>query len=291
MQSSLKTLLANHINKLWQPLQNIRKPSPKSILLSVTRVASVRPISLELPEPQLTNIADRRWVDRQARKLDARLDKKRKQMERNKKTMGLRKNVLMAEIESLHAKIAQAEIERIIKITEATKQLEEVEERARETKLETTIRLARSRAPSPEPQHSTSNTIRSNRVVPSPLPTEAKHQIPCRAESSQRVRQLCSNTLSTSTANLPERICSKPSYRKIIWKVTYKTDSPRPLPFNTAIQRPNPKPIGEKNNRIGKRQNNINPSSKYISEEYDHSEVFEEPDNPADEDYDPEIED
>lgn len=32
-------------------------------------------------------------------------------------------------------------------------------------------------------------------------------------------------------------------------------------------------------------------SNKYIWEEYDHSEVFEEPDNPNDEDYDPEIED
>ena len=90
-----------------------------------------------------------------------------------------------------------------------------------------------------------------------------------------------------------ENVEPKPQYRKIIWKVTYKADSLLPALSTSPIQPPLPTPTDEKckNNKEAKNTMKIYSSEKYTWEEYDHSEIFEEPDNPDDQDYDPEIED
>ncbi|PVH89059.1 hypothetical protein DL98DRAFT_565863 [Cadophora sp. DSE1049] len=234
-----------------------------------------------------------RWVDRQARKMTARLDKKRKQLQRNKKMMGFRKDVLLAETEGLNSKIAQTETDRAIKIAHVTSRLEEIE-RDMANKLNTGTRKVRSRAPSPEQRSTSAYTVNLNRAVPVSLPDEVKNNTSCGAEVPTASRQRCSKFLPTSTSKSANKAVSKLPYGKIIWKVKYNTDSPLPSFSSSAVPPPNPGPTDEKkkkNDKNDKSTKKSNPSINYIWKEYDHAEIFEEPDNPDDEDYEPEIED
>ncbi|KAH7409529.1 hypothetical protein BKA64DRAFT_639819 [Cadophora sp. MPI-SDFR-AT-0126] len=226
---------------------------------------------------------DSRWVDRQARKINAKLDKKRKQMERNKKMMGFRKDVLLAETESLNSKIAEMETDRLVKIAHATSRLEEIEQYMKEMKMDT--RSIRSRAPSPEILPSSVTTHKSGRTIPV-FPDDVENNVSCRTEAFSRPRRTCNKLPPIFTSDCTNKIDLKPPYRKIIWKVTYNTNSPP----SAAIPPPNPRPTDEKyktNKKIAKETEKSHTSNVYIWKEYDHSEVFLEPDNPKDEDYDP----
>ncbi|KAH7336053.1 hypothetical protein BKA65DRAFT_552720 [Rhexocercosporidium sp. MPI-PUGE-AT-0058] len=196
-----------------------------------------------------------RWVEKEARKMEARLEKKRKQMERNKQKMDLGRNTYYAEVETLQARIDKTEAERLAEELRLNDKLEEIEREIAANNPETIHRADRSRAPSPE--------ICPAELVLSPTADisekdSVRPRAPCVAEARLETVQFRIN----------------PPPRKIIWKI--KT--------NSAFCSGNPP-----SNLTPAKKKSPDASKRYIWEEYDHSEVFEEVDDPRDEDYEPSI--
>ncbi|KAH9224882.1 hypothetical protein DL95DRAFT_400182 [Leptodontidium sp. 2 PMI_412] len=207
-----------------------------------------------------------RWVDSEARKMEARLEKKRKQMERNKQKMEMGRNTHYAEVENqlVQARIYKTETERVAEELHLNQKLEEIEREIAVNNLNDGDRAIRSRAPSPE-THPADRAI-LNRTAPIPEPALVGFRAPCNAATRPETAQLASKTTGES--------CPKPPPRKIIWKIKFNPTSVS----SSTIPPSDPTPTTKKK---------TDTSQGYIWEEYDHSEVFEEPDDPYDEDYEP----
>jgi len=190
------------------------------------------------------------------------------------------------------ADIAKTEADRLFLQARARSRLEEIE-REKMAEVTANTRLARSRAPSPEPCFPSARAEINNLAMQT-FPSRAERlDNVCRAETFPESRQSCTYH-HQSYPKPTEIVGSKPLSKKIIWKVTYKADSLLPTFSTSAIPSSTPIPTNgtQKRSEMSAKSNmKLIASNKYIWEEYDHSEVFEEPDNPNDEDYDPEIED
>lgn len=191
----------------------------------------------------------------------------------------------------MKADIAKTEADRLILQARAKSRLEEIE-REKMAEIAKDTRLTRSRAPSPEPFGSSARANLINRATQNFASRAERLDTTCRAKVLPNSRQCFSYGHPNPLQKSVENVDSKPQYRKIIWKVTYKADSPLPALSTSAIQPSVPAPNEKtKPNNDAKINDKSTASTKYIWGEYDHSEVFEEPDNPNDEDYDPGMED
>ncbi len=185
----------------------------------------------------------------------------------------------------MQTKISEVEVDRTIeeaRIDEELQTIQEAIESARSSKLN------RSNAPSPEPQSTESTVVQPSvpdyalcreqlSTIHAPLPQ--RH--PCSTRFNLQVKAKTAITDSATTQISPQI-----PDRKIFWKVkpNLSLNINNHIPSAVSTSAPATKPIPRKR-KVAML------SDKYEWEEYDHTEVFEEPDNEEDSDYVPREED